>query len=142
MFKMELETIPIKTTKKNFFLEYLTLKRPVINAILTKINHKPVTLNDIPMRVFSELLYYNDKYSDMKDDERFRNVFSMKTKKEICERLEMENHHLDIYFSQLRNIGILKNKSISKPFIVYARDMSLNFKFIINGQSVGTQDNK
>ena len=46
---MKTETVEIVTSKEKFFLEYLTLKKPIINAILTKINRKKTTLSDRPM---------------------------------------------------------------------------------------------
>jgi len=131
---MTVESIEIKTTKEKFFLEYLVLKRPVINAILTKINGHHVVLNDLPMRVLAELLLLNDKYSVLADDVKWTMVFSRESKEHIMKKLRMKEHHLNVYFSQLRKIRILNGKKINKPFIINAVDHDLSFKFVLNGQ--------
>ena len=132
---MATESIEIKTTKEKFFLEYLILKKPVIDSILTKINGgKKTTLSDAPRRVLAQLLYYNDTFKDLTEEEKWGEVFSKVIKDQICEKLDMKEHHLNIYITQLRNLKILDGKTIRKLFIVYSSDMhSLNFKFSING---------
>jgi len=130
---MTVESIEIKTTKEKFFQEYLLLKRPVINAILTKINGAPTVLNDIPMRVLAELLLIHDRYRTLSQEEKWIMVFSRESKELIMEKLEMKEHHLNVYFSQLRKIKILNGKKINKPFIISAEDHDLSFKFVLNG---------
>lgn len=133
---MQTETIEIRTSKEKFFQEYLILKRPVIDSILSKINKKPTILTDIPLKVLAQLLYYNDQYKDMPETERWNTVFSKKTKDEICQTLDMKEHHLNIYISKLREIQVLHGKSIRPLFIVYANDgRALNFTFTVNGHS-------
>ena len=73
--------IGINTTKENFFLEYLIIMKPILNSLIRKINNgqvlrnKPPELYDMPMRVLAQLLYYNDKYKDLDEYERFKKVF-------------------------------------------------------------------
>lgn len=132
---MTLESIEINTSKEKFFLEYLILKKPVVDSILTKINKgKKTTLSEKPMQVFAQLLFYNNQYKDLQEESRWEKLFNKATKDKICETLEMKEHHLNIYLSQLRSIGILYKKTIRSLFIVYAEDShSLNFKFKLNG---------
>lgn len=133
---MDTETIEIVTSKEKFFHEYLILKKPVIDSILTKINKKKTILTDLPLRVLAQLLYYNDHYKDVPLPARWDIVFSKKTKDLICENLEMKEHHLNIYISQLRAIKILNGKTIHSLFIIYTNDSrSLTFTFTINGHS-------
>ena len=67
----------IPTTKEKFFLEYLMIKRPVLNSIIRKINNgqqirgKTPELHYMPMKVLAQLLYYNDKYRSYPDEDRF-----------------------------------------------------------------------
>jgi len=130
---MEIETIEIKTSKDKFFLQYLTLKRPVINTILTKINKEPTVLTDIPMQVLAELLWLHDKFINNTEDEKWSLVFSSESKEYIMEKMNMKEHHLNVYFSQLRRIKVLNGKKINKPFMVNAVDHDLSFKFVLNG---------
>jgi len=134
---MTLENIEINTSKEKFFLEYLILKKPVVDSILTKINKgKKTTLSEKPMQVFAQLLYYNDQYKDLPEEQRWIKLFDKSVKDKICETLDMKEHHLNIYMSQLRTMGILHKKTIRKYFIVYAgENHSLTFKFKLNGHT-------
>ncbi len=132
---MHTETIEIVTTKEKFFLEYLILKKPIIDAVLTKINGKKTRLSDVPLRVLAQFLYYNDLYKDTySEDKRWEKVFSRDIRIAIRDKLSLKEHHLNNYISLLRAIKILDGKKISKNFIVYAdQDRELSFQFKLNG---------
>jgi len=131
---MLLENIEINTSKEKFFLEYLILKKPVIDSILTKINKSKTTLSEKPMQVFAQLLFYNDMYKDMEEQQKWDKLFSKAIKDQICETLQMKEHHLNIYISQLRAIGMLHKKTIRKLFTLHPDvSHSLTFKFNLNG---------
>lgn len=132
---MDKETIEIVTTKEKFFLEYLILKRPIIDAILTKINRKKTKLSDLPLKVLAQLLYYNDLYREVyNEDETWEKVFSRDVRVEIREKLNLKEHYFNNYISHLRTIKVLEGRKINKIFIVYAdEDRELSFKFRLNG---------
>jgi|AntRauTorckE6833_2_1112554.scaffolds.fasta_scaffold06744_7 hypothetical protein len=130
---METESIEIKTSKEKFFMEYLILKKPVIDAILSKINGQKTSLSEKPLKVFAQFLYYNDQLKNLPDDDRWSLLFSKEYKDKISESLSMKEHHINIYISQLRKLRIFNGKKINKPFIVYANDRTLNIKFSLNG---------
>ena len=131
---MNTERIEIKTSKEKFFLEYLILKKPVIDSILSKLNGKKTTLSDIPRTVLAQLLYYNDMYKDLSEQEKWAMVFNKETKDKICDTLDMKEHHLNIYITQLRNIKILDKKKINNLFVIYSNAIhNLNFTFKLNG---------
>jgi hypothetical protein len=138
---MSIEVIPINTTKDKFFLEYLTLKRPVINVILTKINKRHTVLHDAPMYVLAELLWLHNEYSDLEENEKWSMIFSKNSKAKIRKKLKMPDHHLNVYFSQLRKMKILNGKKINKLFIINATDHDLSFKFVLNGQQMDKKGN-
>ena len=131
------ENINITTTKERFFLEYLILKKPAIDSMLRQITgDKKATLSDKPMRVLAQLLYFNDQYKNTPEKERANYLFSREVKEQICSNLDMKEHHLNIYMSQLRHLGILDGKKIKPIFIVLADDRSLTFTFKLNGHTV------
>ena len=132
---MQTETFNIVTTKEKFFQQYLTLKRPIIDAMLSSINRKKTVLSDAPMSVLAQLLYYNDLYNDEpSDDKRWDKVFSRETKLLIMKALSMKEHHLNNYLTLLRKLKILDGKKIREPFLIYAiDDRILNFTFKLNG---------
>jgi len=135
----------IPTTKEKFFLEYLMIKRPVFNSIIRKLNNgqefrnKLPQLYDMPMKVLAQLLYFNDQYKDLPDEDRFKRVFDYDTKQKIMERLDISEDNLNAYFSQLRKIRILEGKTISKYFVVHPENsvFEVAFKFTIHEESNG-----
>jgi hypothetical protein len=136
---MHTENINITTTKERFFLEYLILKKPAIDSMLKQITgDRKATLSDKPMKVLAQLLYFNDQYKEIPDNDRSIQLFSRDVKEMICDNLNMKEHHLNIYMSQLRHLGILEGKSIKPIFVILADDRSLTFTFKLNGHSVKT----
>ena len=136
---MPTESIEITTSKEKFFLEYLILKKPVIDSMLKKLTgNRKATLSDRPMRVLAQLLYFNDQYKDIPDNDRPDYLFSREVKELICDNLKMKEHHLNIYMSQLRTLKILDGKTINSIFVIFADDRSLTFTFKLNGHSVKT----
>jgi len=132
---MHTENIEIVTTKERFFLEYLTLKKPIIDSMLTRLNRKKTTLSDAPLRVLAQLLYYYDLFKDEQDDEkRWAMVFSREIKIDILGKLKLKEHYLNNYLSHLRAIKILEDKKIRNLFVVSADDdLALSFTFKLNG---------
>ena len=124
------EVLEINTTDKDFFYEYLVLKKPVLEMILYTINKKKIILNPKLLQVFSLLLYYNYIYKVYDDDVKWKMVFDHDTKLEIINEVHINMEHLNTYISVLRNIHLLTGKEISKPFIFYPEDgYELTFKF-------------
>lgn len=132
---MENEVLNIKTNKENFFYEYLLLKKPVLEIVLSKINNgKKIKLSPKILKVFSILLYYNNLYKDLPDSEKWKQVFSEESKNIIMNALKINIMHLNTYLSILRNIKILDGKSINQAFIIYPeKSYSLTFEFNLNG---------
>jgi hypothetical protein len=136
---MQAENINIITTKERFFLEYLILKKPAIDSMLKQLTgNRKATLSDKPMRVLSQLLYFNDQYKEIPEKDRSLQLFSREVKEMICDNLNMKEHHLNIYMSQLRHLGILEGKKIKSIFVILADDRSLTFTFKLNGHPLKT----
>ena len=104
---------------ETFFEHYLRLKRPYINAVLTHIHKKESRLNDNPLKVLAQLLFYNNSYRHMDDDTRWKMVFDYDTKVKICEKLRMPDTHLNSYLSQLRRLGIVVGKRVADRYVIY-----------------------
>jgi len=128
------EELEIKTSKEKFFREYLTIKRPIINYILSKLNNRKVVLNDKLLFVLAELLYMADLYSDLPGNEMWFLVFGKNSKELIMKRLNMKEHYLNNYLSCLRRIKVITNGQINKLFLIPAISRDLNFKFTVNGE--------
>lgn len=130
-----IEVLNIKTSKENFFYEYLLLKKPVLEMVLSKINNgKKIKLSPKILKVFSILLYYNNLYKDLPDNDKWAKVFSDEAKEIIMHALQINQLHLNTYLSILRNIKILERRSINRLFIIYPnKSYSLTFEFNLNG---------
>ena len=129
------EVLPINTTKERFFYEYLLLKKVLLEAILSRVNKKPIILNPKLLQVLALLLYYNDKYNGMPENVKWDMIFNGTTRKEIAESLNINTKHLNTYLSILRGMRVLNGKSINKPFIIYPHDgFELVYKFGLDEQ--------
>ena len=127
------EILNIPTSEEKFFDEYLMLKKPILEYMLSKLNDKPIILNPKLMNVFALLLYYNNIHRDKEDIDKWKIIFDNGTKKDIADKLHINAKHLNTYLSILRNIKLLNGKSINKPFIIYPEsEFSLIYKFTIN----------
>lgn len=127
---MNNEVLQFTTTSKKFFIEYLTLKKPVFEVLLQMINKKPVNLHPKLLHVFALFLYYNNLYKDMEENSKWKKVFDYDTKVQIMNNVGINEGHLNTYISILRNIHLLTGKQISKPFIFYPESgFELTFKF-------------
>jgi len=134
------ESIPVKTTEERFFIEYLIIKKPFLEIILSKVNKTKVVIHPKPLRVFALLLYYNYLYREYDDEIKWKMVFDYDTKVRIMETLDISEGQLNTYLSTLRNIKLLNGKSISKPFIFYPESgFELTFRFDFNGKSETTE---
>jgi hypothetical protein len=129
----KVEWITIKTTKSRFFYEYLVLKRPVINIILTKFNKRNIILHDKLLSLLAELLYLNDYYSDLPEEVRWGIIFNQESRKKIMEKLGLKEHYLNNYLSILRRIKVIVDGRINKIFLMPAINTDLTFRFEING---------
>jgi hypothetical protein len=129
------EVFNIDTTSEKFFDEYLMIKKPLLEYILSKLNNKPITLNPKLLHVFSLLLHYNNQYRNMENGDKWKIIFDNGTRKTIADKLNINLKHLNTYISILRNIKILNGKTINKPFIVYPdNEFSLIYKFNIKDE--------
>jgi len=134
------QVIPIPTNKDKFFLEYLMIKKPIFNSKLKQLNNgqetptKAPVLNEMPMRVLAQLLYYNNEFKALPDNQRAKAIFDYDTKQKIMEKLHISEDNLNAYFSQLRKIRILDGKIINPYFIVYPQSSTFEIviKFDIN----------
>ena len=124
------EVLQIATNTKSFFLEYLTLKKPVFEVMLQYINKKKINLHPKLLHVYALILYYNYLYRDQTEDMKWKMVFDYDTKVNIMKDIGITIEQLNTYISILRNIKLLKGKQISSPFIFYPESgFELTFKF-------------
>ena len=131
------EVLNIKTTMMRFFIQYLTLKKPIIEAhigVLTgeKNIQKPAKI----LHVLALILYYYYCAKDPDEDDRWNKVFNRKHRDIYCETLDIKDSQLNTYFSMMRRYGIIFGNRINKIFIITPDKDSheLTFKFSINGE--------
>ena len=122
------ENFSYNCSLESFFEDYLRLKLPYINAVLTHIHKKETHLNDIPLKVLAQLLYYNNSYKALDENARWKMVFDYDTKVKMSSKLGMPDNHLNSYLSQLRRLGIVKDKKVVAQYVIYPeRDIRLMF---------------
>ena len=127
------EKFSFNCSLETFFEHYLRLKRPYINAVLTHIHKKEKRLSDNPLKVLAQLLFYNNFYRNLEETSRWKMVFDYDTKVKICEKLKMPDTHLNSYISQLRRLGIVKDRKVADWYVVYPdADMLMVFNIKVD----------
>lgn len=86
--------------------------------------------------ILSYILYYNEKYKSIKEDEvRYELLFSTSVKRKIREEFHIEAQKFETYLNKLRKKGIItSSNSINPRFIVYIDNelsVGFNFKLVI-----------
>jgi hypothetical protein len=124
------EIFQMATNPKRFFIEYLSLKKPVLEVMLEMVNKKKINLHPKLLHIFALILYYNNLYKDLPEDQRWKKVFDHDTKMQMMNEVGINEGHLNTYISILRNMHLLTGKQISSPFILYPESgFELTFKF-------------
>ncbi len=79
--------------------------------------------------LLAHLLYYNDKYKSLDQEERSRLIFSKETRIDICEAMNIDAQTFYNNKSQLKAKGILNDEYLNKPFynFYFTGESNLNF---------------
>ena len=130
------EVLKIKTDKKMFFMQYLTIKKPYLDLVVSSMLKKEVHIPMKALNVFALLLFYNYQYRDMDEETRWKTMFDNKHREEYMSFLNINYSHLNTYFSLLRNYKMLDGKKINEVFVIYPdkNEFELIFKFSLNGE--------
>ena len=129
------EVLDIKTTAEKFFGQYLALKKPVIEKMVSYLRNENTKVPTKALNVLSLLLYHNYIYRDINEGDKWDKIFDSQHRKKYTELMDITDSQLNTYFSLLRKCKILDGKKINKPFIIYPdREYELTFKFLLNGE--------
>ena len=116
--------VNINTNRRKFFQQFLRVLRPTL---------KPYLSNG-EMNVLGEILYFNDKYKDIKEDLRKKLIFDYDTKAEIMENLSISANTLANNLTSLRKKAYLDNKTIRKGLDICPKDeFIMKYTFKIHG---------
>lgn len=119
------KSIPIKTTSKSFYRQYLELLNPLIK------------LRGKELDVLAALLKYNNKLKDIPAEHRWKIIFEYETKTEIRTELGLSEASMNNNLSALRKKSIIKNNKVVKSLLINpGKECKVSFKFSINEPSV------
>lgn len=139
------ETIVINTDKVSFFRNYVMIKKPVLESLLSQMNGRKIMLpNKIIDLIALMLFQFSINYdADGDNSELFNHLLSSGSRKLYSEKLNIKTTQLNIYISFMRKIGILSGNTINKYFIVYpsGEEFDLTFKFKLNEVRGQQEDN-
>lgn len=118
-----MKQVQVKTNKDKFFRQFLELIRsiPPINKLRPK-----------ELDVLAEIMYQNDKYSDLEDNIRHKVVFDTATRKEMRLKVGISADSFNNNLSILRKHKLLTKQNILMPFLEtvrYSDGYKLEFKF-------------
>ena len=111
--------LEIPVTKENKFYKILVLLKPL----------KPFKdLTNRQIELFSEILFYYDKYKNYPLEERHKLVFDKSTYVEICTKLKITDYNLYNLMVPLRKATILtfeRKGTVENP--IYIKKINPNF---------------
>jgi DNA-binding MarR family transcriptional regulator len=113
------KTIVINTTRYKFFRQFLELIKsiPPFNKLRPK-----------ELDVLAELMYQNDRYSDLEPKIRQKIIFDTKTREEIRNGLNMTKESFNNNLSILRKHGVLSKENELMPFL---RNILYDDKYVV-----------
>jgi hypothetical protein len=115
------KSIPIKTSSRTFYRQYLELLNPLIR------------LRGKELDVLAALLKYNNKLKDIPEEHRWKIIFEYETKTEIRTELKLSEASMNNNLSALRKKNIIKNNRVVKNLLIYpGKECKISFKFSIN----------
>jgi len=135
--------IPIRTTYKNVFREYLMISKPLYEAYLYQKNGRKknrkgepikITLISNEIKVLSSIIYYYFKYREEKGDGVWKYILGRDVREEIRHDLDMDQFVLNNNILALRQKNVIIDRYRLDPFFIIEprdNDLTLTFKFII-----------
>ena len=115
------KSIPIKTTSKTFYRQYLEILNPLIK------------LRKRELDVLASLLRYNNQLLKVPEEHRWKIIFEYDTKTEIRTDLNLSEAGMNNMLSALRKKKIIKNNRVAKWLLIYpGEECKISFKFSID----------
>jgi hypothetical protein len=123
--------IKINTSGRKYFRQALEIIKtlPPLNRLRNK-----------ELDVLSELLYFNDKYSNIPQELRWKIVFDYDTKMEMIKYLGIKDIDMYNIITSLRKKGIIKGRTIEHTFGLTLANTDIHFNFIMDGSSEDSTD--
>ena len=113
--------LPLKTSEKVFFRQYVQILNPLIK------------LRDKELDVLAELLYHNNKLKSIDIKNRWKLILDYDNKKDIANDLDMSVASLGNNLSSLRKKGIIVNNKVVSNLLVHpGKEFKLTFKFSVS----------
>ena len=80
-------------------------------------------------QVYAELLYYHDKYKELKDEDRNRLIFDYATREDIAEKYGISKDVVYNVMKELKQKGVITGKEICAKYILpEVKSISFIFK--------------
>lgn len=118
-----MKRIPIKTNEDKFFRQFLELIRSI--SPINKLRPKELD-------VLAEIMYQNNKYSDLEPNIKNTMVFNTNTRKEMRLKIGITEESFNNNLSILRRHGLLSKDNKLIPFldtVTYKDGYKLEFNF-------------
>jgi hypothetical protein len=103
-----MKTINIKCeNKRDFFFKYITITNPFIG------------ITNVEIKVFAELLFWNNEYKNLEKEERNLVLFNKITRSKILQNINISRASLDNQFTSLRKKGLLLGNTINPIYEIF-----------------------
>lgn len=134
------EQYNLQGNTSKFFVNYLVVKRPIYNKIISENMGEKTNLTDKPLMVLASLLYldymFQKKRPSLTESERMQFIESKSSKKKIASNLGLTDvSRVNNYLSHLRRMGIIKKDGmIDDRFKINPEEeVIVEYKINVNG---------
>jgi DNA-binding MarR family transcriptional regulator len=118
------KSIPITTTGKRFYRQYLELINPLLK------------LRGKELDVLAQLLYHNNELRNISDEHRWKIIFDYDTKVKIRTELGLSDASMNNNLSSLRKKGVIVDNKVVKNFLIYPGEQcKISFSFKVKDES-------
>ena len=127
-----IKSIKLLANEPTLYKKYVTIINTIYNLNISKQQQY----------ILAEILYQNNKYRDIEINERNILIFSTKIRKEMMERLGIEdctfNNNISLFRKQSGLLGtILIGKNLNDKYALYLdKEINLNIKLILQNDKI------
>ncbi len=113
--------VNIPTTEESYFLQYLTILKPISR------------MRDKEIQILAQLMFYNNRYSHLEQEVREKMVFDTDTRMRIRQKLKMSEASFNNCLTELRKKNVIVGTRLSKAYNIFTNGgrEELTFRFSI-----------
>ena len=108
------KVIPIQTSEKDFFYNYLRILTPVINKVCQLLSGDICYLRDAEIKIIADLMYYYSIAPQKTPLEKNQYIFGFDVTNVIMDKYNINVYNYNNLIGRLRKFGVIQGKRKSR----------------------------